>query len=90
MPTLRGDGVKGFFYCPRLVRNPTGGGPLFETQASGFYENLYFSYSSYTTIGYGNIGPMGPLVRFLAGSEAYLSTILAALLVYALVNRSEL
>ncbi|WP_222915183.1 potassium channel family protein [Natrinema sp. SYSU A 869] len=66
------------------------GGPLFETEATGFYNNLYFSYISYTTIGYGNIGPVGPLARFLAGSEAYLSTILAALLVYALVKRSEL
>ncbi|SEQ85106.1 pentapeptide repeat-containing protein [Natrinema salaciae] len=55
-----------------------------------FYENVYFSYVSYTTIGYGNIAPEGPLARLLAGSEAYLSTILAALLVYALVKRSEL
>lgn len=68
----------------------TFGGSLFETGANGFYENVYFSYISYTTIGYGNIGPQGPLARFLAGSEAYLSTILAALLVYALVKRSEL
>ncbi|WP_254521976.1 pentapeptide repeat-containing protein [Natrinema caseinilyticum] len=80
------------------------GGPLFETQAGQlgigdlatadglrvFYDNLYFSYISYTTIGYGDIGPMGPLARLLAGTEAYLSTILAALLVYALVKRSEL
>ncbi|ELZ07034.1 pentapeptide repeat-containing protein [Natrialba aegyptia] len=66
------------------------GGPLFETGAEGFYENLYFSYISYTTIGYGDIGPIGPLARLLAGSEAYLSTVLAALLVYALVKRSEL
>ncbi|WP_049924292.1 pentapeptide repeat-containing protein [Halopiger djelfimassiliensis] len=66
------------------------GGPLFETGAEGFYENLYFSYISYTTIGYGDIGPQGPLARLLAGSEAYLSTILSALLVYALVKRSEL
>ncbi|ELY84620.1 pentapeptide repeat-containing protein [Natrinema altunense] len=80
-----------FAIAPLFFAFPyTFGGPLFETQASGFYENLYFSYISYTTIGYGNIGPVGPLARFLAGSEAYLSTILAALLVYALVKRSEL
>ncbi|PCR92279.1 pentapeptide repeat-containing protein [Natrinema ejinorense] len=65
-------------------------GPLFETGAEGVYETIYFSYISYTTIGYGDIGPIGPVARFLAGSEAYLSTILAALLVYALVKRSEL
>jgi len=55
-----------------------------------FYENLHFSYISYTTIGYGNIGPQGALARALAGSEAFLSTVLAALVVYALVKRSEL
>ncbi|WP_242509217.1 ion channel [Natrinema altunense] len=80
-----------FAIAPLFFAFPyTFGGPLFETQASGFYENRYFSSISYTTIGYGNIGPVGPLARFLAGSEASLSTILAALLVYALVKRSEL
>jgi uncharacterized protein YjbI with pentapeptide repeats len=54
------------------------------------YEAIHFSYISYTTIGYGNIGPQGALARLLAGTEAYFSTILAALLVYALVKRSEL
>lgn len=81
------------------------GGPSFRTSAgqitsldqlltaegqSILYENIHFSYISYTTIGYGNIGPEGALARMLAGTEAYLSAILAALVVYALVKRSEL
>ena len=80
-----------FAVAPLFFAIPyTFGGPLFETEAETFTENLYFSYISYTTIGYGDIGPLGPLARLLAASEAYLSTILAALLVYALVKRSEL
>lgn len=81
------------------------GGPAFETGAGQveslsalataagrrtLFENVYFSYISYTTIGYGDIGPKGSLARVLAGTEAYLSAVLAALVVYALVKRSEL
>jgi len=54
------------------------------------FKNARFSYISYTTIGYGFIGPEGPGAEILAASEAYLSVILSALLVYALVKRSEL
>jgi hypothetical protein len=49
-----------------------------------------FSYISYTTIGYGFLGPEGRLAEVLAASEAYLSVVLSALLVYALVKRSEM
>ena len=55
-----------------------------------FFELVHFSYISYTTIGYGNIGPTGALARLLAAAEAYLSVVLSALFVYALVKRSEL
>lgn len=55
-----------------------------------FFEVVHFSYVSYTTIGYGNIGPQGALARLLAAGEAYLSVVLSALFVYALVKRSEL
>ncbi|WP_123538007.1 pentapeptide repeat-containing protein [Halosimplex salinum] len=80
------------------------GGSLFETQAgqipvgealtSGGLETLFevarFSYISYTTIGYGFIGPVGPAAEVAAASEAYLGVVLSALLVYALVKRSEM
>ena len=35
-------------------------------------------------------GGLGPAAEVLAASEAYLSVVLSALLVYALVKRSEL
>ncbi|MFC7197379.1 pentapeptide repeat-containing protein [Halosimplex aquaticum] len=80
------------------------GGSLFETQAgqvplgdalttSGLetlFEIARFSYVSYTTIGYGFMGPVGPVAEVAAASEAYLSVVLSALLVYALVKRSEM
>ena len=49
-----------------------------------------FSYVSYTTIGYGFLGPEGRAAEVFAASEAYLSVVLSALLVYALVKRSEM
>jgi len=49
-----------------------------------------FSYISYTTIGYGFLGPEGRGAEVFAASEAYLSVVLSALLVYALVKRSEM
>jgi len=81
------------------------GGPAFATSAgqldalgslataggrATFFELVHFSYVSYTTIGYGNIGPVGALARLSAAAEAYLSVVLSALFVYALVKRSEL
>lgn len=54
------------------------------------FENLHFSYITYLTIGYGNIGPKGALARLLAGLEVYLSVILGGLVLYALIKRSEL
>jgi len=52
--------------------------------------NIHLSYISYTTIGYGNEAPTAIAGRLMASSEAFLSTVLAALVVYALVKRSEL
>ena len=52
--------------------------------------NVHVSYISYTTIGYGNFNPVNTPGQLMASGEAFLSTVLAALLVYALVKRSEL
>jgi len=85
------------FYVPLYALG--GSIPLFETTvhtdtgqsgAALLFDLARFSYVSYTTIGYGFIGPVGEAAEVLAASEAYVSTILAALLVYALVKRSEL
>jgi len=54
------------------------------------FENLHFSYITFLTIGYGNIGPKGALARVFAGLEVYLSVILGGLVLYALIKRSEL
>jgi len=52
--------------------------------------NLYFAYITYLTIGYGNIGPIGPGARFLSGTLVYMNVILAGLFLYALIKRSEI
>ncbi|WP_135533257.1 pentapeptide repeat-containing protein [Halostella pelagica] len=54
------------------------------------FKNLHFSYITFLTIGYGNIGPKGALARVFAGLEVYLSVILGGLVLYALIKRSEL
>lgn len=54
------------------------------------FNNIYFSYIMFLTIGYGGIGPKGALARVLAGLEVYLSGILGGLVLYALIKRSEL
>jgi len=63
------------------------------TTASGqaiLYENIHFSYITFLTIGYGNIGPSGALARMLAGIEVYVSVILSGLVLYGLIKRSEI
>jgi len=80
------------------------GGPLFRTAAgqvapsevltpeglATLFDIARFSYISYTTIGYGFLGPEGRAAEVFAASEAYLSVVLSAMLVYALVKRSEM
>lgn len=57
------------------------GGSLFETAR--------FSYVTYTTMCYGFLCPNGRGAELLATGEAYLGTVLSALLIYALVTRLE-
>jgi uncharacterized protein YjbI with pentapeptide repeats len=81
------------------------GGPMFLTSAgqvgslgalataSGqatLYENIYFSYITFLTIGYGGIGPSGVLARMLAGVEVYVNVVLSGLVLYGLIKRSEI
>ena len=79
------------------------GGPMFETGAGqiAFSElftteglntltlNIYFSYITFLTVGYGNLAPIGLGARFMAGSLVYMNVILAGLFLYALIKRSE-
>ncbi|WP_368085935.1 pentapeptide repeat-containing protein [Haladaptatus cibarius] len=52
--------------------------------------NIYFSYITFLTIGYGGIGPTGIGARFTAAGLVYLNVILAGLFLYALIKRSEI
>ncbi|SEN10403.1 Uncharacterized protein YjbI, contains pentapeptide repeats [Halorientalis persicus] len=84
----------------------TFGGPAFETAPSHqldslsqlttpagfseFYTMISFSYITFLTIGYGNIGADGWASRILVAAEVYLSVILGGLVLYALIKRSEM
>ncbi|TKX73897.1 hypothetical protein EXE46_12010 [Halorubrum sp. GN11_10-6_MGM] len=50
-------------------------------------KNLYFSIVTFTTLGYGDIQPVGTLSRFLAGLESFLGALLVALVVFVLGRR---
>ncbi|WP_255151691.1 pentapeptide repeat-containing protein [Halorarius halobius] len=50
-------------------------------------KNLYFSLVTFTTLGYGDVQPIGTVARVLAGIEAFLGAILIALVVFVLGRR---
>ncbi|WP_251357825.1 potassium channel family protein [Kangiella sp. TOML190] len=45
--------------------------------AHGFMESIYFSFISYTSLGYGDLVPEGP-IRFMVGTECLLGLVLIA------------
>ena len=69
------------------------GGP-FETSAGSIQttsntlaiigQNIYYSFMSFTTIGYGDISPVAPGSKALASIEGILGAIFSALLIYTL------
>jgi uncharacterized protein YjbI with pentapeptide repeats len=54
------------------------------------FKLVSFSYITFLTIGYGNIGPQGWAARIAVAAEVYLSVILGGLVLYALIKRSEM
>ncbi|PHQ46122.1 potassium transporter Kef, partial [Halorubrum sp. C3] len=50
-------------------------------------KNMYFSMVTFTTLGYGDIQPVGSTARALAGLEAFLGALLVALVVFVLGRR---
>ncbi|WP_255150618.1 potassium channel family protein [Halorarius halobius] len=50
-------------------------------------KNLYFSVVTFTTLGYGDIQPVGTTARFLAGLESFVGALLVALVVFVLGRR---
>ncbi|WP_276282414.1 pentapeptide repeat-containing protein [Halorussus caseinilyticus] len=72
------------------------GGPL-QTQAgviwdaaqpsTTLFEGLYYSYISFSTIGYGDIGPVGWAAKILAASQGMLNGLFFTLLTFTLFKR---
>jgi hypothetical protein len=52
-----------------------------------FFTSLYFSAVTFATLGYGDIQPVGPLARTIAGLESLVGSMLMALLVFVLTRR---
>jgi hypothetical protein len=54
-----------------------------------FLRSLYFSTITFTTLGYGDIQPVGNIARAIAGIESLAGSLLMALLVFVLSRRIE-
>ena len=52
-----------------------------------FFTSLYFSAITFATLGYGDIQPVGPWARAIAGLESLVGSMLMALLVFVLTRR---
>ncbi|MFB6070046.1 MAG: pentapeptide repeat-containing protein [Halanaeroarchaeum sp.] len=52
-----------------------------------FGKNLYFSLVTFTTLGYGDIQPIGAVARLLASIESFIGALLVALVVFVLGRR---
>lgn len=58
--------------------------------ASVFLRSLYFSVTTFATLGYGDFQPIGGMARALAGAEALVGGLLMALLVVVLFRRIQI
>jgi len=63
----------GWAYCGLIDGNDYGA--MVGSQAADFAECTYFSFANYTSLGYGDLVPSGPL-RFMAGMEALTGLVL--------------
>ncbi len=63
----------GLAYCWLIAG--TAYGAIAGSQSLGFAECTYFSFSNYSSLGYGDLVPSGPL-RFVAGMEALTGLVL--------------
>lgn len=68
------------FICPHCMKPETSGPPFFDT--------LYFSVVTFTTLGYGDILPLG-LGRLMAGATAMSGLLLAALFIGKLSSERQ-
>lgn len=59
----------------------------FETQANNLFDAMYYSYISFSTIGYGDIGPIGWAAKLMAMSQGMLNGVFFTLFTITLLNR---
>jgi voltage-gated potassium channel Kch len=52
-----------------------------------FGRTLYFSLVTFTTLGYGDVQPVGPVARTLASLESFIGALLVALVVFVIGRR---
>lgn len=67
----------------------TGAGIIWNAPNPGevLFKGIYYSYISFSTIGYGNIGPNGWLARIMAASQGMLNGLFFTLLTFTLFKR---
>ncbi len=67
----------------------TGAGVIWNAPNPGevLFKGVYYSYISFSTIGYGNIGPHGWLARIMAASQGMLNGLFFTLLTFTLFKR---
>ncbi|NEU58128.1 pentapeptide repeat-containing protein [Halorussus sp. MSC15.2] len=67
----------------------TGAGVVWEASAPAttLFDGLYYSYISFSTIGYGDIGPVGWAAKILAASQGMLNGLFFTLLTFTLFKR---
>ena len=59
-----------------------------EITSNNFFDCLYFSTITFTTLGYGDFRPLEGWGRILAGSEAFIGAFMMALFVYTFARRT--
>ena len=75
-----------FTYVFHVVYLIAGVSSFNNISGSGLKEFLYFSFTSLTTMGYGDITPVHPLARALANFEALIGQLYPAILIARLVS----
>jgi uncharacterized protein YjbI with pentapeptide repeats len=58
-----------------------------KTALGVLFDNVYYSYISFSTVGYGDINPLGPAARVLAASQGMLNGLFFTLLTFTLFKR---
>ena len=61
-------------------------GQVLSIQNEGYVTMLYFSFVTLTTLGYGDIAPLDPLARLLAGAESVVGQLFVAIFIARLVS----